>query len=329
MAQASPGRPGKLAYAVVSPVKDEGEHLALTAESLVAQSHRPVRWVIVDDGSSDATGLIAERYAARHSWITVVGSNGGTRARGAPVVAAFERGRRAIAEPHEIVAKLDGDLMLPGHYFEWVAETFARAPRAGIVGGMVLFHNGTEWTPERVSGHTVQGAVKAYRVACLDEIGGLRPSMGWDGIDEYGARARGWSVHPLSELRVLHYRPRGSRRGSLRARWEEGRGAHFMGYLPAFLLGRAAYRAVVDPPPLIGGLVLLAGYLHAAALDSPSIDDPLARQALRAEQRRRLRRLLLDRGAVDVPVLPGGGPAMWAAESARHRRKPRDDPREP
>ena len=47
-------------------------------------------------------------------------------------------------------------------------------------------------------------SIKAYRRACLDEIGGLQASMGWDGIDEYSARARGWTSHPLTELVVLH-----------------------------------------------------------------------------------------------------------------------------
>jgi hypothetical protein len=300
-------------YAIVSAVKDEADHLALTIRSIAAQAHRPAEWVIVDDGSQDATREIAEAAAAEHSWIKVVDGPGGGRARGAPVVRAFQRGHAELTAEHEFVVKLDGDLFLPAHYFAWVAETFAREPRAGIVGGRVLIHDGSEWVPEHVGRHTVHGAIKAYRRACLEEIGGLRASMGWDGIDEYGAKARGWRVLPLSELHVLHYARRGSKQHWARARLEEGRGCHFMGYLPAFVLVRAAYRMLVEPPLVLGGLVLLAGYVQAALARSPRVDDPAAVEELRREQRGRLGRLLAG-GDVEPDTAAGGGPSFWAAE---------------
>ena len=220
-------------YAVVTPVRDEADHFARTAESIVSQTHRPQQWVVVDDGSTDGTREVAERYAAAHDWIDVISAEGAhERARGAPIVRAFQRGCDALREQPEVVVKLDGDLFLPPHYFEWVAETFARDPRAGIVGGVALIPEDGRWVPERGNVLNVNGVAKAYRVACLDEIGGLRPSMGWDGIDEYGARARGWHVRVLTELTLLHYRPRGSKQNPLKARWEEGRGNAYMGYLP-------------------------------------------------------------------------------------------------
>lgn len=299
-------------YAVVSAVKDEEDHLARTIESVAAQTHRPARWVIVDDGSTDGTRAIAESYAERFPWITVVGGPGGDRARGAPVVRAFQRGLTELREPHEFVVKLDGDLFLPSHYFEWVAATFEREPRAGIVGGRVLVHDGREWVPEHVGRHTVHGAIKAYRRACLDEIGGLRASMGWDGIDEYGAKARDWRVMPLSELHVLHYARRGSKQSWVRARLEEGRGAHYMGYLPSFVLVRAVYRMGVERPPLLGGLVLLAGYARAALARAPRVDDAAAVEGLRREQRRRMR-TLLSGGEVEPDRPSDGGPSFWAS----------------
>ena len=304
-------------YAVVTPVRDEAEHLPLMIESMLAQTHGPSRWVIVDDGSSDGTGEIARAAVERTPWITVVGSKpGGERARGAPVVRAFERGRAEIAEQYEFVAKLDGDLFLPAHYFEWVARTFQREQRAGIVGGRVLVHDGREWRAEHVGRHTVHGAVKSYRRACLEDIGGLRASMGWDGIDEYGAKARGWRVLPLGELQVLHYARRGSKQAWWRARLEEGRGAHFMGYLARFVLVRAAYRMVVEEPRVAGGLVLALGFLKAALARAPRVDDPLAVEMVRREQRERMRRLL--RGAGVPPDVPtAGGPSFWAQELAR------------
>jgi poly-beta-1,6-N-acetyl-D-glucosamine synthase len=292
------------AYSIVSPVKDEAEHLELTLRSVCAQSHRPAQWVIVDDGSTDGTRELVERWAECEQWITVLGPDSsvtdGHRARGGRVVRAFERGRAALSEPHEIVVKLDGDIELPPDYFAVVAGTFASDPRAGIVGGRVLVPGRAgAWEPERVGRHTVHGAIKAYRVRCLEDFGGLRPSMGWDGIDEYGAKARGWKVIPLPELLVRHHARRGSKQRWWRARLEEGRGAHYMGYLPAFVLVRSGYRMVVERPPLLGGLALLAGWATASVSGTPHVDDPAAVEALRREQWGRLRRL--HAGAVVEP----------------------------
>ena len=306
--------PGALpTYAVVTPVRDEADHFARTAESIVSQSHRPQQWVVVDDGSTDGTRELAERYAAEHDWIDVIAAGADhERARGGPIVRAFQRGYDMLRDRPDIVVKLDGDLFLPPHYFEWVAATFARDPRAGIVGGVALIPEDGRWVFERGNILNVNGVAKAYRVTCLDDIGGLRPTMGWDGIDEYGARARGWHVTVLTELTLLHYKPRGSKQKALKARWEEGRGNAYMGYLPSWLIGRAAYRSLVEKPPLLGGLVLLAGYAWARIRRLPQIDDPAARAELRREQRARLAGFFRGRGAGALAQPDAGGPAYWA-----------------
>jgi biofilm PGA synthesis N-glycosyltransferase PgaC len=304
-------------YAVVSPVLNEAEYLARTADSMVAQTHRPLRWVIVDDGSSDDTRAIAERYASSYPWITVIDSGAQrTRARGGKIVRAFNRGMETLPRRPDVVVKMDGDILLAAHYFAWVMRTFARVPRAGIVGGRSYTFDGQRWSSNDAR-HNVNGVAKAYRMDCLEDIGGLRVSMGWDGIDEYGARAHGWQVHVLSELPILHYRQRGARQQWRKARWEEGVGAHYMGYRADFMAVRIAYRMLAERPHVLAGAAFAAGYLYAHLARVPAVDDAGARAELRAEQGRRLRQMLSLRGRhLRVPSLVDGGPAFWEGTSA-------------
>jgi hypothetical protein len=310
----SDGLPG---YSIVSPVRDEAQWLAQTGQSLALQHHRPAEWIIVDNGSKDETLTIARELAAAHDWIHVLEVPAPTeRARGGPIVRAFHAGLGELTEDVRFVVKLDGDLFVPAHYFAWVAQVFASDSRAGIVGGRLLIWDGSRWIEDEVGAHTVHGAIKSYDLACLREIGGLEESMGWDGIDEYAARARGWRIVVLSELQVLHYKRRGSRQSSSRARWEEGIGMGFQGYTPAFAAVRAAYRGVFEPPRLLSGVLMYAAYAYRTARYGVGVRDAAAVRELRSEQRRRVRGLLRSSMRTMVPA-QGLGPAHWTAERAR------------
>src|SRR5690349_446793 len=107
-------------YVLISPCRDEAEHMRQTLDSVIAQSVRPAKWIIVDDGSTDATPKILAEYRNRHDWIEIITrSDRGQRAVGPGVVDAFYAGYAVInPDGYDFLCKLDLDLRLPPRYFE-------------------------------------------------------------------------------------------------------------------------------------------------------------------------------------------------------------------
>ncbi len=108
-----------------------------TLDSVVAQSVLPKKWLIVDDGSSDASPSILKEYADAHDWIEVITrEDRGFRNVGPGVVQVFQHGFSHI-DPNEYryVCKLDLDLRLPPRYFEILMEKMAHDPSIATCSG--------------------------------------------------------------------------------------------------------------------------------------------------------------------------------------------------
>src|SRR6516165_254849 len=85
-----PLRSAHCKYLLISPCRDEAKYMRQTLDSVISQSIRPAKWVIVDDGSTDNTPQILAEYQSKHDWIAVVTrSDRGTRAVGPGVIDAF------------------------------------------------------------------------------------------------------------------------------------------------------------------------------------------------------------------------------------------------
>lgn len=283
-------------YCIVSPVRDEEKYMRRTMESVVNQTVPPDLWVIVDDGSTDATPQILADYAARYPFIKVIQrQNRGKRRVGGGVVEAFYEGW-AVAEPynHDFLTKLDMDLELPLGYFERLLELMAEDPRLGTVSGKA-YYPGPSNTDESFEGELISehigddvslGMTKFWRREMFDEIGGLVPQVLWDGIDCYKARMLGWKAYSVDEpaLRFLHLRPMGSSdKGIITGRIRLGTGQWMMGSAPAFVLASAIHR-MRHRPFLIGALATLYGWAKAGLTGQPRIDDPRFRKHLRGYQ---------------------------------------------
>jgi glycosyltransferase involved in cell wall biosynthesis len=275
-------------YVAVTPVKDEEGYLPLTLQSMVSQTVRPRRWIIVNDGSVDATARIAREWARHHPWIEVVDKeNEGGRKRGGGVVRAFYRGFELVRnEPWDFVVKLDGDVSFEERFFERILAEFARRPRLGISSGVSYAWTGKGWIEEKAARGFTYGSCKVYRRRCFEEIGGLVEHMGWDGIDHIKAIQLGWEAEHL-QLGCYQHRRMGQATGFVKSEVEEGLCCHFMGYHPLFLLARGIKRMKLRPYG-VGGLALIGSYWWSWMARRPRYQDEEFVRYLRRNQVRKL-----------------------------------------
>ncbi|MEX0653278.1 MAG: glycosyltransferase [Phycisphaeraceae bacterium] len=284
------------AYCIISPCRDEAAYARRTLESVTRQSVPPTLWVIVDDGSSDATPHILAEYARRFDYIRVIHrDNLGERRVGPGVIDAFYAGLDTVdLDQFACLCKLDLDLELPPRYFETLIDRMQAQPRLGTCSGKPYFpgptnhdkDRGGELISEGCGDEMSVGMAKFYRTACFKQIGGFVREVMWDGIDCHRCRMLGWTARSWDEpdLRFLHLRPMGaSHRGIVTGRMRHGFGQYFMGTDLAYMTASALFR-MTCPPYVIGGAAMWWGYVHAMLTRQPRYDDLEFRRFLRRYQ---------------------------------------------
>lgn len=271
-------------YVIISPVRDEEVNLARTIESVLSQTIQPTEWIIVNDGSSDATGAIADRYARQHPWIKVCHrQNRGFRKAGGGVVDAFNDGYRHLQSTDwDFIVKLDGDLSFAPEYFQSCFQAFHENQKLGITGGTIYnVINGRAYLEACPEFH-VRGATKIYGRECWDAIGGFWPAPGWDTMDEVKAQMLGWSTRTLP-LQVLHHRPTGKNDGTWGAGFKNGRANYICGYHPLFMVLKCV-RRITMKPYLIQATSLFCGFISGYLKRVPQVDDRMTISYLRRQQ---------------------------------------------
>lgn len=279
-------------YVLISPCRDEADYMRQTLDSVLAQSIRPAKWVVVDDGSTDGTSQILAEYAKQHDWIEVVTrSDRGRRSVGPGVIEAFYAGYEAIdADAYDYLCKLDLDLRLPPRYFEILIDRMTANPRIATCSGKAYVERGGRLVYERHGDDTSLGMTKFYRVSCFKAIGGFVREVMWDGIDCHRCRMMGWIACSWDdpELRFVHLRPEGASQQSVYAgRMRHGYGQYFMGTGLLFMAASAVYR-LNEKPYVLGSLAMLWGWLKSALQGKARYEDAEFRKFLRRYQLRTL-----------------------------------------
>jgi glycosyltransferase involved in cell wall biosynthesis len=287
------------AYVLITPARNEADFIELTIKSVVAQTLRPVKWVIVSDGSTDGTDEIVSKYAAHNAWIELVRQPERAERNFAGKVNAFNAGYARVKDlPYEAIGSLDGDTSFDEGYFSFLMEKLAEDPALGLVGTPFQEVSTNETYDYRyVSIEHVSGACQLFRRDCFDAIGGYVPVKG-GGIDHIAvitARMKGWKTRTFTDKVCMHHRKMGTaQRGAWMATFRTGARDYALGGHPLWELFRTVYQ-MSKKPFVISGLTLGAGYAWALVRREQRPVSPDLIEFRRREQMARLKKFLSGR----------------------------------
>jgi glycosyltransferase involved in cell wall biosynthesis len=278
-----------VSYCIITPARNEERDLGKTIGSVVNQSIVPNTWMIVDDGSTDATGQIANEATRAHPWVRVVRrKDRGFRKSGGGVVEAFYDGYAQVASlAWDYLVKLDGDLSFERDYFEKCLSRFEADAKLGIGGGTICIEKDGELVGETRGDPPfhVRGATKIYRRACWEAIGGLLRQTGWDTLDEVKANMLGWRTRSFPELKLNHHRQTGKADGAWKNWFKNGRANYIVGYHPLFMLAKCVKRLFVKPYG-VASVALWIGFASGYTARVPRVNDRDLIRYLRHQQMR-------------------------------------------
>ncbi|MEN3323022.1 glycosyltransferase family 2 protein [Mariniflexile soesokkakense] len=198
-------------FYIIIPAHNEASSIGLTLDSLVNQTLQPKRVVVVNDNSTDDTQDIIESYTSKYTWIQLVNSKSSNEhLPGSKIINAFYKGYEILDEDYNVLCKFDADLIFPNTYLEQLSIHFSANEKLGMAAGFCYIEKNGDWILENLTRKDhVRGALKAYKKECFLQIGKLKPSMGWDTVDELLAKFYGWELLTDESLHVKHLKPTG------------------------------------------------------------------------------------------------------------------------
>ena len=198
-------------FYIIIPAHNEADSIGLALYSLVNQTLKPKQIVVVNDNSTDTTQSIVESYTQKHSFISLVHNKSSNQhLPGSKIINAFFKGYKTLDDDYDVICKFDADLIFPDNYLVQLANHFKNNDKLGMVSGFCYIEKNGEWILENLTRKDhIRGALKAYRKDCFLEIGKLKPSMGWDTVDELLAKYYGWHILTDESLQVKHLKPTG------------------------------------------------------------------------------------------------------------------------
>lgn len=261
-------------YILITAAFNEAKSISRTIASVLRQTRKPLKWVIVSDGSTDGTDAIVKRYGERTGWIVYARQEkrAADRHRLEKVTIAQARalnlGMSLLKDvDYRFLGNLDADTSLSPDFYEKILDNMAADPELGLAGGGVytVDKKGRILPGGFIQPEFVGGPVQLFRRACIEDLGGYLEAGHADGVAVSRAKMLGWKVRCFPEVRAFQSgMPENTLREKVPVCFNMGRMDCLMGGLFTFQLVRCLNR-MVHRPFFFAGAAMMLGYFHQMA----------------------------------------------------------------
>jgi len=278
-------------YALITAAHNEEAFIEKTIESVLRQTVLPIKWVVVDDGSTDKTSEIVKRYLSANAWMTLIERPQRNDRSFAGKANAFNAAYDAIkCLEFDVIGNVDADISFVEDHFEFLLSKFPENPALGVVGA-TYYEDGYSSAADSFAGRNhVPGQCQLFRRQCWEEIGGYFPHRagGVDWIAVTTARMKGWQTESFRERPFRHHRKMGTaRRRPVGAAFSHGERDYYLGGHPLWEIFRVAYRCT-KRPYLVEGIALGCGYFFSLLRRAPR---PVSKELMAYHRKAQMARL--------------------------------------
>lgn len=283
-------------YVLITAARNEEKYIEHTLRSVVAQTIKPLKWVIVSDGSTDETDRIVNAYHAKYDWIHLLRMPEHKERDFAAKAICLRAAWESLGKmDFKMLASCDADISFEPDYVEFLLNKFRYNPRLGVAGTPFVEDNGQLYDYRFTNIEHVSGGFQLFRRECFEDIGGFTPIKvgGEDWIAVTSARMMGWATQTFSERTYNHLKKMGTgEKRYLEAHFNSGFEDYLLGSHPLWEFFRAIYQ-LKSQPMFIGSLSRVFGYV-LGVFSRPK--RPISKELVRfnrKEQIARLRNLLI------------------------------------
>ena len=256
-------------FYLITPAYNAESTLKKLLNSVINQSLHPKKWIIVDDGSTDATVNIISEYQNKYPFIFLerTEDNINHTLKGKSKAINLAESKLDFSKV-EFVGILDSDIELPEKYFSTLLNRMKKDSFLGIAGGYIRpYFNGGFHDRRKNTGGSLAGAVQMFKTKCYNDIGSLFfgfPYGGGDSAPLIVARAKGWTTQTFNDLPVIHHGRVGGASGSLlKSRFRRGVAAASLGYHPLFMT-LLCIKGMRYFPWIFGGISEFLGFVFGS-----------------------------------------------------------------
>jgi len=281
----------QMPYVLITPARNEEKLIEKVIQSVISQTVPPSKWVIVNDGSTDATASIVSRYVGKYEWMVLLNLSQHRDRSFDAKVHAFNAGLERVKNlDYKVIGNLDSDVSFDSDYIEFLLGKFEEDASLGVAGTIFREEGYSSATDSFEGQNHVAGGCQLFRSQCFEQIGGYVPNKagGIDWIAVTTARMMGWKTRSFREKYFFHYRSLGTAERSLLAStFSYGEKDYYLGGHPLWEVFRVAYRAS-KKPYLSGGIALLLGYVSAFLR---RMERPVSKELMRFHRKEQMMKL--------------------------------------